>query len=216
MSDASRRSFIKAGMVGGLTAALSELARAADSTMYLPTPTEIEGPFYPITPQKDKDFDLTRIEGGSGIAQGRKIFIEGQVVDTDGQPVENATVDLWQANAAGRYRHPYDSNPVPLDPNFQGWAIVQSGRQGQFRFKTVLPGAYPASSNWMRPPHIHFKVSKRGYLELVTQMYFEGQKLNRSDLLLMRKSEMERQSMVARRIKDEPETYVYTIVLQKP
>ena len=216
MSDASRRTFIKAGMVGGLAAALSKLTRAADSTVHLPTPTEIEGPFYPITPQKDKDFDLTRIEGGSGIAQGRKIFIEGQVLDTDGQPVENATVDLWQANAAGRYRHPYDSNPAPVDPNFQGWAIVQSGRQGRFHFKTVLPGAYPASGNWMRPPHIHFRVSKRGYLELVTQMYFEGQELNRSDLLLMRKSEMERQSMVARRIKDEPETYRYTIVLQKP
>ena len=216
MSDASRRTFIKAGMVGGLTAALSELTRAADSTVYRPTPTEIEGPFYPITPQKDKDFDLTRIEGGSGIAQERKIFFEGQVLDTDGQPVENATVDLWQANAAGRYRHPYDSNPAPVDPNFQGWAIVQSGRQGRFYFKTVLPGAYPASGNWMRPPHIHFRVSKRGYLELVTQMYFEGQELNRSDLLLMRKSEMERQSMVARRIKDEPETYRYTIVLQKP
>ena len=215
MSDASRRTFIKAGMVGGLAAALSKLTRAANST-YLPTPTEIEGPFYPITPQKDKDFDLTRIEGRSGIAQGRKIFIEGQVLDTDGQPVENATVDLWQANAAGRYRHPYDSNPAPVDPNFQGWAIVQSGRQGRFHFKTVLPGAYPASGKWMRPPHIHFRVSKRGYLELVTQMYFEGQELNRSDLLLMRKSEMERQSMVARRIKDEPETYRYTIVLQKP
>ena len=216
MSDASRRTFIKAGMVGGLTAALPELTRAADSTVTLPTPTEIEGPFYPITPQKDKDFDLTRIEGRSGISQGRKIFIEGQVLDTDGQPVENATVDLWQANAAGRYRHPYDSNPAPVDPNFQGWAIVQSGKQGRFHFKTVLPGAYPASSNWMRPPHIHFRVSKRGYLELVTQMYFEGQELNRSDLLLMRKSGMERQSMVARRIKDEPETYRYTIVLQKP
>ena len=216
MSDAARRTFIKAGMVGGLAAAVSGLTRAADSTVYPPTPTEIEGPFYPITPQKDKDFDLTRIEGRSDIAQGRKIFIEGQVLDTEGQPVEDATVDLWQANAAGRYRHPHDSNPAPVDPNFQGWAIVQSGRQGRFHFKTVLPGAYPASSNWMRPPHIHFRVSKRGYLELVTQMYFEGQELNQSDLLLMRKSEMERQSMVARRIKGEPETYRYTIVLQKP
>ena len=216
MSDASRRTFVKAGMVGGLTAALSSLTRAADSTVHLPTPTEIEGPFYPITPQKDKDFDLTLIEGQSGVAQGRMIFIEGQVLDTDGQPVEDATVDLWQANAAGRYRHPHDANPAPLDPNFQGWAIVQSGRQGQFRFKTVLPGAYPASRSWMRPPHIHFKVSKRGYFELVTQMYFEGQKLNASDLLLMRKRAIEKQRMIAKRIKDEPETYRYTIVLQKP
>lgn len=215
MSDASRRTFVKAGMVGGLAAVLSELTRAAGSTVHLPTPTEIEGPFYPITPQKDKDFDLTRIAGKSGVAQGRMIFIEGQVLNTDGQPVEDATVDLWQANAAGRYRHPHDPNPAHLDPNFQGWAIVQSGRQGQFRFKTILPGAYPASRSWMRPPHIHFKVSKRGYLELVTQMYFEGQKLNDSDRLLLRKSELERQRMIAKRIKDAPETYGYTIVLEK-
>ncbi len=215
MSDTSRRAFVKAGMVGGFAAALSGLARAADATVHLPTPGEIEGPFYPITPQKDKDFDLTQIEGKSGVARGRKIIIEGRVLDTDGQPVEDATVDLWQANAAGRYRHPHDPNPAPLDPNFQGWAIVQSGRQGQFRFKTVLPGAYPASRTWLRTPHIHFKISKRGYLEMVTQMYFEGQNLNESDLLLLRKSETERQRMIAKRIKDEPETYRYTIVLQK-
>ena len=105
--------------------------------------------------------------------------------------------------------------PAPLDPHFQGWAMVQIGKQGQFRFKTILPGAYPASRSWMRPPHIHFKISKLGYEELVTQMYFEGQKLNKLDLLLKRKSEAEQQSMIAKRIKDQPETYRYTIVIQK-
>jgi len=202
-------------MLGGLASVLVRPGGTAEASVQHPTPAEIEGPFYPLTPQKDKDFDLTRIENNKGVAQGRQIFIEGQVLGTDGQPIENVTVDLWQANAAGRYRHPHDSNPAPLDPNFQGWAIVQSGKQGQFRFKTILPGAYPASRSWMRPPHIHFKISKLGYEELVTQMYFEGQKLNKLDRLLMRKSEVEQQSMIARRIKDAPETYRYTVVLQK-
>ena len=215
MSNSSRRFFLKTSMLGGLASVFVRPVGTAEASVQRPTPAEIEGPFYPLTPQKDKDFDLTRIENKNGVAQGRKIFIEGQILGTDGQPIENVTVDLWQANAAGRYRHPYDSNPAPLDPNFQGWAIVQSRKQGQFRFTTILPGAYPASRSWMRPPHIHFKISKLGYEELVTQMYFEGQKLNKLDRLLMRKSEVEQQSMIAKRIKDEPETYRYTIVLQK-
>ncbi len=214
MSKSSRRSFVTVGILSGLVAPFYKLVSASDSTAHHPTPTEIEGPFYPLTPQKDKDFDLTQIEGVNGTAQGRIIHIDGQVLDTEGDPVEDVTVDLWQANAAGRYRHPHDSNPAPLDPNFQGWAIVQSGKQGRFHFKTVLPGAYPASRTWMRPPHIHFKVSKRGYDELVTQMYFEGQELNENDLLLMRKSDAEKQRMIAKRIKDQPETYRYTIILQ--
>jgi protocatechuate 3,4-dioxygenase beta subunit len=178
------------------------------------TPHEIEGPFYPVTPQKDKDFDLTRVDGRDGVAKGRVIWIEGQVVDTAGKPVEDATVDLWQANAAGRYRHPHDPNDAPLDANFQGWAVVPSGVKGQFRFKTVMPGAYPAARTWMRPPHIHFKVSKRGFVELVTQMYFPGHKLNDSDRLLKRKTAEQQKLMIASRMNADPETYRYTIVLE--
>jgi protocatechuate 3,4-dioxygenase beta subunit len=89
--------------------------------------------------------------------------MKGSVRDIDGQSVEDVTVDLWQANAAGRYRHPHDPNTAPLDEDFQGWAIVPSGKDGEFRFKTVFPGVYPAGEGWVRPPHIHFKVSKRGF-----------------------------------------------------
>ena len=179
------------------------------------TPPEIEGPFYPVLAQKDKDFDLTRVEGKQGVAEGAPIIIQGQVLDTDGNPVEDVTVDLWQANAAGKYRHPHDSNDAPLDPNFQGWAIVPSGKEGKFRFKTVRPGAYPASVTWTRPPHIHFKISKRGYIELITQMYFPGHEFNDSDLLLRRKSNEERKLMIASRIENRPGVYAYNIVLQK-
>ncbi len=210
MDETNRRTFIKSGVIGGALGLFASSAYASS-----PTPKEIEGPFYPVMAQKDKDFDLTRIEGKQRVAKGKTIIIQGQVLDTDGNPVEDVTVDLWQANAAGKYRHPHDSNDAPLDPNFQGWAIVPSGKEGKFRFKTVSPGAYPASDNWTRPPHIHFKVSKRGYIELVTQMYFPGHELNDSDHLLKQKSEEERKLMIASRIEDRPDVYAYNIVLQK-
>ncbi len=215
MNKMDRRTFLKGGAISGASCLFASSAYASYLPKLNPTPPEIEGPFYPMLAQKDKDFDLTRIEVRQGVAKGKIIIIQGQVLDTDGNPVEDATVDLWQANAAGRYRHPHDSNEAPLDPNFQGWAIVPSGKEGKFSFKTVYPGAYPASDNWTRPPHIHFKVSKRGYIELITQMYFPGRKLNDSDLLLKRKSKEERKRMIASKVEDKPEVYAYDIVLQK-
>ncbi len=215
MDIMDRRTFLRNRVIGGALGLFTSSAYAS----YLPklnlTPPEIEGPFYPVVALKDKDFDLTRIEGKQGVSKGKIIIIQGQVLDTDGNPVGNATVDLWQANAAGRYRHPHDSNEAPLDPNFQGWAIVPSGKEGKFRFKTVYPGDYPVYVSWTRPPHIHFKVSKRGYIELITQMYFPGHKLNVSDLLLKRKSKEESKLMIASRVEDKPEVYAYNIVLQK-
>jgi len=210
MKNTNRRNFIKSGVVGGAFGLLAGYAEAGDST-----PTEIEGPFYPVLPQKDKDFDLTKIDGRKGIAKGKIIFIHGQVLDTDGKPIEDATVDLWQANAAGRYRHPHDSNKAPLDPDFQGWAIVRSGKEGKFCFKTIYPGSYPASPGWQRPPHIHYQVSKKGYIELLTQMYFPGHELNGPDLLLKRKNKAERKMMIASQVQGDPVTYEYNIVLRK-
>jgi len=175
-----RRKFLITGASGTLAAASSTFGASGEAAPVHPTPAEIEGPFYPRIARKDKDFDLTQIEGKKGSAKGRHIFISGQVLDTDGEPVEDASVDLWQANAAGRYRHPHDPNTAPLDENFQGWAIVPSGKDGGFRFKTVFPGTYPASRDWTRPPHIHFKVSNRGFVELITQMYFPGEAFDHS------------------------------------
>ena len=215
MNYISRRSFIKGCLISGLVSALPVWTRVWGAGKLNHTPTEIEGPFYPLTPQKDKDFDLTRIEGRGGVAKGSIIFVEGMVQDREGNAIEDATVDLWQANAAGRYRHPRDPNRVPLDPNFQGWAIVPSGKNGRFKFKTIFPGAYQASRTWLRPPHIHFKVSKKGYVNLTTQMYFPGEKLNETDLLLIRKNDEEKRLMIASIIDEEPLTYGYNITLQK-
>lgn len=206
----NRRSFLK-GLLAALPLSMSARSLFAAS----PTPSETEGPFYPLMAQKDKDFDLTRIQGREGVAKGRVIEIAGQVLDANGKPIEDATVDLWQANAAGRYRHHRDRNRAPLDPNFQGWAIVQSGREGGFRFKTIFPGSYPASAEWLRPPHIHFKVSKPGFVKLTTQMYFPGHTLNEKDLLLINKSDEDAALMIATRVDAEIETYLYDIVLSR-
>ena len=107
------------------------------------------------------------------------------MLDQQCQPVAGALVEIWQANTWGRYDHEKDAaNPRPLDPNFQSWAEMVTDAEGGFRFKTIKPGAYPADDKgWIRPPHIHFRVSRRGYHELVTQMYFAGEALNEKDLI---------------------------------
>ena len=214
MKNDSRRTFLKTGLIGGILG-YSAIARGDYISKLNPTPLEIQGPFYPITPQKDRDFDLTQVDGKIGTAAGKVVWIEGQILDTMGKSIEDASVELWQANAAGRYNHPHDTNPAPLDPNFQGWAIVPRGKNGDFRFKTVMPGSYPASEDWIRPPHIHFKISKLSYVELITQMYFPGNSLNDQDLLLKRKGAEEQQLMIATRIKQDPETYRFQMVLQR-
>ena len=206
----NRRRFIKAGTIS----TLSFNSVLANSNL-IPTPGEVEGPFYPVVAQKDQDFDLTIIKGHTQNAIGKQIFITGRVIDIEGKAIENATVDIWQANAAGRYSHPRDPNNAALDTNFQGWAIVQSGSNGEFKFKTVFPGAYPASGNWMRPPHIHFKVSKPGYVNLTTQMYFPDDPLNSDDLLLQRKPIEQQRLMIAKNSSEQPDTYLYQIVIEK-
>jgi protocatechuate 3,4-dioxygenase beta subunit len=210
-----RRNFIKVGAVGALGITSQAMGHGESLKINRPTPTEGEGPFYPVVARKDKDFDLTKVNGHDAESLGKHIFIHGSVFDTVGNPVEGATVDLWQANAVGRYSHPHDPNPAPIDDNFQGWAIVPSGEDGGFRFKTVLPGPYPVGGGWSRPPHIHFKVTKRGYVELVTQMYFPEQTLNQVDRLLQRKSEEEQKLMTAKRSADRPDTFNFRIVIEK-
>ncbi len=107
----------------------------------------------------------------------------GRVLNLAGEPVRNATIEVWQANAAGRYTHPSDPNPAPLDPNFDGSAVLTTDPEGRYRFKTIKPAAYPAGPNLIRPAHIHFQVSGRQD-RLVTQMYFDGDPYNATDPFL--------------------------------
>jgi protocatechuate 3,4-dioxygenase beta subunit len=162
----------------------------------VPTPEEIMGPYYPVLKPLDQDADLTRIAGHDDIAAGQVIELSGRVLDGRGEPVANAKIELWQANTHGRYDHPSDPNTtIPLDPNFQGYAMQTTDAWGRYRFRTIRPGAYPATSEWTRTPHIHFDVSGR-VDRLVTQLYFAGEPLNDGDLLFQGLSDDERRRVL--------------------
>src|SRR4051794_22638615 len=124
------------------------------------------------------DHDLTRQHDGEPL--GERIILHGRVIETDGRPVPDTLVEIWQCNAAGRYRHAVDRHPAPLDPNFTGLGRCVTDREGRFRFITIKPGAYPWGNhhNAWRPAHIHFSLFGRAFTQrLVTQMYFPGDPL---------------------------------------
>ena len=148
------------------------------------TPDQILGPFYPVVKPLHQGADLTTIPGRPGRAAGKLIHLSGRVVNPQGQPVQGARVEIWQANTHGRYTHPSDHNPAPLDPNFEGFAVVSTDTEGRYRIKTIKPGAYPAGPDArMRPPHIHFDITGKSN-RLVTQMYFAGEPWNDKDPFL--------------------------------
>lgn len=147
------------------------------------TPDQILGPYFPLRRRYVERCDLTAIEGANGVAQGEIIDVTGRILNRQGEPVSGASVTIWQANSFGRYTHPDDTNPAPLDPNFVGTADVRTDEDGSYRIRTVKPGAYPAGPDWKRPPHIHFEVHGQ-FERLITQMYFPDEPLNASDRLL--------------------------------
>ena len=202
----SRRNLISAGVVTGVTGiSATSSATAGERKVTL---SQTEGPFYPIIEQTDKDTDLTRYGDRDVRALGDVVLVVGRVLNEEGAPVEDAVVDIWQANAAGRYAHEKDPNPAPLDPNFQTWAIMTTSADGGYGFRTIKPGAYPVEPDWTRPPHIHIKVSKRGYRELTTQMYFPGDPLNDVDRLLNEAPEDRRGDLIAKpeSLRGDPDT----------
>jgi protocatechuate 3,4-dioxygenase beta subunit len=141
------------------------------------TPPQILGPFYPFMLTPAETGDLT----SGGKAKGTVLYLSGRVLTEKGEPVAGAKVEIWQANAAGRYPHPNDENlTAPLDENFNGFAVTKTDAQGGYSFKTVRPAAYPAAPGRWRPAHIHFSVTAK-YEQLVTQMYFSGDKYNETD-----------------------------------
>lgn len=214
MKKVSRRHVIRLGWAGAVLG-MTGVTKSWGRSLLMPTPAEVEGPFYPVADQFDKDADMTRVAGRSGVAKGEIIVIEGAVTDVSGKPVTDAVLDVWQANAAGRYNHPRDPNPAPHDPDFQGWAVIRGDAKGHYHLTTIKPGAYPATKAWIRPPHIHFKISGRGFQTLITQMYFPYEPLNKVDLLLRSKSAQQQSAMIARAEGKHGNltVYVYNIVL---
>src|SRR5688500_358915 len=171
-------------MLALTTALVATRVRAAGGQQPLQrTPTQTSGPFYPLEKPLDTDADLTLIKGHGQRAAGRVVHVVGRVLNSTGEPVSGARLEIWQANAHGRYTHPGDGNTAaPLDPNFEGYASLVTDHQGRYRFKTIKPGAYPAGRAF-RPPHIHFDIAGR-HDRLVTQMYFPGEPLNEEDSVI--------------------------------
>jgi protocatechuate 3,4-dioxygenase beta subunit len=158
----------------------STLKRAPSQPLILlpHTLSETTGPVFGHVAVKAGDSDLTRQHEGEPL--GERIIVSGRVLDEDGRPVPHTLIEIWQANAAGRYVHLRDQHPAPLDPNFTGAGRVVTDAEGRYRFVTVKPGAYPWRNhhNAWRPAHIHFSLFGPSFLSrVITQMYFPGDPL---------------------------------------
>ena len=143
---------------------------------------DVTGPAYGCGRVGETDADLTRQHEGEPL--GERIIVAGRVLDGDGRPVRDGLVEVWQANAAGRYTHRKDQHPAPLDPNFSGAGRCLTDDEGRYRFVTVKPGAYPWKNhdNAWRPAHVHFSVFGSSFRSrLITQMYFPGDPLFEHD-----------------------------------
>ena len=167
---------------------VSSLKRAPSQPLvYLPhTLSEITGPVFDEKFAKEvadvKACDLTRQHSGEPV--GERIIVSGRVIDEDGRPLPHALVEVWQANAAGRYLHKIDQHDAPLDPNFTGCGHALTDAEGRYRFVTIKPGAYPWTNHYnaWRAAHIHFSVFGPAFAtRLITQMYFPGDPLMADD-----------------------------------
>lgn len=158
------------------------------------TPSQSLGPFYPLKIPLDSDADLTVVSGRDGRATGEITNLYGQVLSSDGEPVPDARIEIWQCDALSAYHHPRAGGGI--DPYFQGFGQTTTDNRGRYRFKTIKPVAYPG-----RAPHIHFRVLV-GSRELVTQVYVQGDPSNKHDFLLKAVPESARQTLIIPFVKD--------------
>jgi len=166
-----------------------------------PSLSELTGPAFGDEAVEPGDADLTRVAGCAGEAMGQRIIVTGRILEEEGRPVANALVEVWQANAAGRYFHSVDRHHAPLDPNFTGAGRCVTDARGEYRFTSIHPGAYPWQNhpNAWRPAHIHFSLFGSAFLSrLVTQMYFPGDPLLPLDPVLGGVPEYARPLLIAR------------------
>jgi protocatechuate 3,4-dioxygenase, beta subunit len=163
-----------------------------------PEAVELSGPVFGGTDISALDHDLTRQHRGEPL--GERITVSGRVLDRAGRPVRGQLVELWQANASGRYAHQLDQHPAPLDPNFTGFGRCLTDGQGDYRFTTIKPGAYPWRNhvNAWRPAHLHFSLFGTAFTQrLVTQMYFPGDPVFPYDPVVQSVPDEARQRLVA-------------------
>lgn len=178
-------------------------ARTPASPLYA-IPLDARDPFSAIPPRPlvgPHESDLTRIAPGRPQADGDVVVVAGRVLDGDLKPVRRTLIEVWNANAHGRYSHTIDAgrNDAPLDPNFYGFGRVVTDDDGRYAVRTIKPGAYIARRDigWWRPPHVHFSIVGGG-VRLVTQMYFPGEPLNDKDYIYLIVPEADRRRVIGR------------------
>jgi protocatechuate 3,4-dioxygenase alpha subunit len=179
------------------------------------TPSQTVGPFFhDCLMREDARCDVLV----SGNTEGKRIRVEGRVLDGDGAGVPDAVIEIWQANHHGRYNHPSDTRDLPLDPAFTGYGRIATQGDGKFSFTTIKPGPVPFDRRRMQAPHISVAVLGRGLLNhLYSRIYFEEEQLTSVDPVLQRIPPERRQTLVARRVSNEPggeAVYRFDIVLQ--
>lgn len=214
----NRRHFVQSGaaLVGTAIASKALGQQVCNSQTTKP---QTQGPFFPFqgTPEvaidesggvasnviSTNDNDLTLVKGHNKSAHGQQVYIRGKITNEKCEPLDKAEVFIWQASETGKYNHHSDEDNVEflnpfngqkmkrkLDPDFQYWGRCTTDINGNYSFKTIVPGFYPAdydetklNESWFRPPHIHFMVSRLGYQQLVTQMYFTGDEIKDRELI---------------------------------
>ena len=191
----SRRSALTG--FASLVGASAALAIPVEPLTRRGTPQLTTGPFYPLDRPFDQDWDLTRVSGRVGVAQGVIMELHGTVRTEQGRPVPGAILDVWQTNGLGRYHHPSDTVGKPLDPNFQGSAVIRADTNGDYRLRTVIPLPYER-----RQRHIHFDVRGEKRL-LITQMFFPGEPNERDTLYPALRSEVLQKAVTAEWLGEE-------------
>ena len=173
----------------------------------LQTPSQTIGPFF--KPALIRSGQETLVTART---RGERITIEGRVLDGDAAAVSDAMIELWQANADGRYDHPDDLQEKLLDPEFHGFGRAATDERGRFRFYTIKPGSVPGRGNLLQAPHINVSIFARGLLKrLVTRIYFPGEPLNATDAVLKTVAPERRATLIAR---IENDVLRFDIVLQ--
>jgi protocatechuate 3,4-dioxygenase, beta subunit len=179
-ADISRRKFVASLAMGSVAVSVAPRLFAQDAARR-ETADLIVGPFYPQVKPRDSDVDLTQIRGHRQRAAGQVVQLSGRVMNLRGEPLRNTRVELWQANTHGRYTHASDPNTqLALDPEFEGYAVLRTDRDGRYTLTTIKPGPYPTARGDMRAPHIHFDI--HGTVDRkVTQLFFPNEPLNAQD-----------------------------------
>ena len=174
------------------------------------TPSQTVGPFFKPSLVRAGNETLATSK-----TRGERITVVGRVFDGDGAPVNDAMIEIWQANADGRYDHPDDQQEKLIDPNFHGFGRAATDEEGRFRFITIVPGAVAGSGGVAHAPHINVSIFARGLLKrLVTRIYFPGEPLNPADPLLASLPAARRSTLVARAGNSGPREFIFDIMLQ--